>query len=127
MSDPTPAFVPAVPMTTAAQDANLVAGMPAMGAGQTAAINRALDTARSLPGVVMALEATAPALATRLQTEEQSIHSSPLGGLLTASLTLVVTHYGLNWSPDFVGLVVAAAALVGGYFFPYIETLIRKA
>ena len=126
MTDPIPAFLNTPPATTAAQDANAAAGMPAMPPIQTARVNVALKSAQDLPGVVAALEATAPALADRLTTEKQSIHTSPLFGLAVAVVTLAVTHFGLNWTPDFVGLVVTAGALVGGYVGPYLETIIRK-
>lgn len=94
--------------------------------GTPAVRDLAIAAANNLPQLTANLEVAAPALAAKLNAEEVSIHASPLGGLACSALAMAVTHFGLNWSPDFIGLVVAGAAVAGSYAVPYLISLKQK-
>lgn len=88
----------------------------------TAAVNEAVNGARSLPDLVRRLETLDPAAASQLTGKLLLQSKSPPAILIATGIVWVSTKYGLGWDADFAALVSGAVLAGVAYAMRYVTS-----
>lgn len=95
---------------------------PVTAAATTPAVNAAIQNARDLPGLVVALQTASPQLAEQIEGKPLAATKTPLGTFVVPVVVWVATKYGLGWDQTTCDLVAGALVLIGTYVMRYVTT-----